>query len=49
MNITGIITEYNPLHKGHIYHIKESRRLTNCDGIVCIMSGNFVQREFLQL
>ncbi|AYF54771.1 nucleotidyltransferase [Clostridium novyi] len=44
MNITGIITEYNPLHKGHIYHIKESKRLTNCDGIVCIMSGNFVQR-----
>ncbi|AEB76163.1 nucleotidyltransferase [Clostridium botulinum] len=44
MNITGIITEYNPLHKGHIYHINESKALTKCDGIVCIMSGNFVQR-----
>lgn len=44
MNITGIITEYNPLHKGHIYHINKTKQLTNCDGIVCIMSGNFVQR-----
>ncbi|KGM97764.1 hypothetical protein Z968_02660 [Clostridium novyi A str. 4552] len=44
MNITGIITEYNPLHKGHIYHINKTKELTNCDGIVCVMSGNFVQR-----
>lgn len=44
MNITGIITEYNPLHKGHIYHINKTKELTSCDGIVCIMSGNFVQR-----
>lgn len=44
MNITGIITEYNPLHNGHIYHINESKKLTKCDGIVCIMSGNFAQR-----
>ncbi|MCY6959488.1 nucleotidyltransferase [Clostridium brassicae] len=44
MNITAIIAEYNPLHKGHIYHINESKKLTNCDGVLCIMSGNFVQR-----
>ncbi|WMJ82081.1 nucleotidyltransferase [Clostridium sp. MB40-C1] len=44
MNITAIIAEYNPLHKGHIYHINESKKITNCDGILCIMSGNFVQR-----
>lgn len=44
MNITGLITEYNPLHKGHIYHIQSSKEITNCDGIVCVMSGNFVQR-----
>lgn len=44
MNITGIITEYNPLHNGHLYHIKESKKLTNCDGLICVMSGNFVQR-----
>lgn len=44
MNITGIITEYNPFHNGHLYHITEAKKATNCDGIVCIMSGNFVQR-----
>ena len=44
MNITGIITEYNPFHKGHLYHLNNAIKTTNCDGIVCIMSGNFVQR-----
>ncbi|GLC32744.1 UPF0348 protein [Clostridium omnivorum] len=44
LNITGIITEYNPLHKGHLYHIKKTREATNCDAIICIMSGNYVQR-----
>lgn len=44
MNITGIITEYNPFHNGHLYHLKEARKNTNADAIVCIMSGNFVQR-----
>ncbi len=44
MNITGIITEYNPFHNGHLYHLNTAKKITNCDGIVCIMSGNFVQR-----
>ncbi|MEN8075473.1 nucleotidyltransferase [Clostridioides difficile] len=44
MNITGIITEYNPFHNGHLYHLTEARKNTNADGIICIMSGNFVQR-----
>ncbi|GKX66272.1 nucleotidyltransferase [Inconstantimicrobium mannanitabidum] len=44
MNITGIITEYNPFHNGHKFHIDESKKLTNCDGIICVMSGNFTQR-----
>lgn len=44
MNIAGIIVEYNPMHKGHIYHINECKKLTNCDGIVAVMSGNFTQR-----
>lgn len=42
--ITGIITEYNPFHKGHEYHLKKARLDTNADGIVCVMSGNFMQR-----
>lgn len=44
MNITGIITEYNPFHNGHLYHLKEAKKNTNADAIICIMSGNFVQR-----
>lgn len=44
MNITGIITEYNPFHNGHLYHLNSLKEITNCDGVVCIMSGNFVQR-----
>lgn len=44
MKIAGIITEYNPLHNGHLYHINETRRLSKCDVLVCVMSGNFTQR-----
>lgn len=44
MNITGIITEYNPFHNGHLYHLTQAKKNTNADGIVCIMSGNFIQR-----
>ena len=44
MNITAIISEYNPLHKGHLYHIETAQKETNADYIIAIMSGNFVQR-----
>ncbi len=44
MNTLGIIAEYNPLHNGHIHHIKSSVEKLNPDGVICIMSGNFVQR-----
>lgn len=45
MKIIGIICEYNPFHLGHLYHIEESRRLDGEDSaIVCVMSGDFVQR-----
>ena len=44
MNITGIITEYNPFHNGHLYHLREGKKNTNADAIICVMSGNFVQR-----
>ena len=44
MNITGIITEYNPFHLGHKLHLEKAKSDTNCDGIICIMSGNFMQR-----
>ena len=44
MKICAIICEYNPLHYGHLQHIKESKELSGADAIMCIMAGNFVQR-----
>ena len=44
MTVTGIIAEYNPLHKGHEYQLKEARRLTGADYIIVVMSGCFTQR-----
>lgn len=44
MKIAVIICEYNPLQKGHVYHIQNTKKNCMCDKLVCIMSGNFVQR-----
>ena len=44
MSFCSIICEYNPLHGGHIYHIRRTLGEIKPDGLVCIMSGNFVQR-----
>ena len=45
MDVIGIVGEYNPFHKGHSYHIAETRRkVGNNAFVVCVMSGNFVQR-----
>ena len=44
MKITGLITEYNPFHNGHLYHIQKARETTQCDLLICVMSGHFVQR-----
>lgn len=44
MKICGIVAEYNPFHNGHLYHIEKTKEQSNCDAIVCVMSGNFVQR-----
>lgn len=44
MKTVGLITEYNPFHKGHKYHIDEAKRITGADCAVVLMSGNFVQR-----
>ncbi len=44
MKVLGIVVEYNPFHNGHIHHIGKSKEVTGCDAVVCIMSGNFIQR-----
>ena len=40
----GIIAEYNPFHNGHIYQLKEAKRLFPNEKIIIIMSGKYVQR-----
>ena len=42
--VLGIIAEYNPFHNGHLYHIKQSIEESKADYVVCVISGNFVQR-----
>jgi predicted nucleotidyltransferase len=44
INTLGIITEYNPFHNGHLFHLKKAKEISNSDAVVCIMNGNFVQR-----
>ena len=45
MKTVGIICEYNPLHKGHEKQFARIRQQFGDDTIiVCLMSGNFVQR-----
>ncbi len=44
MKVCAFITEYNPLHLGHIKHIKYMKETLKADKLVCIMSGNFTQR-----
>ena len=44
MNIVGIIAEYNPFHNGHLYHLKQCKKLVEAEACVVVMSGNFTQR-----
>ena len=43
MNLAAIISEYNPFHNGHKYHIEKTREL-GATHVVAVMSPNFVQR-----
>jgi len=44
MKILGLIVEYNPLHNGHIHHLKQSKKLVEPDITIAVMSGHFTQR-----
>lgn len=48
MKTVGIICEYNPFHEGHEYMINELRR-GGAESVICIMSGNAVQRGELAI
>lgn len=42
MKISAIICEFNPIHSGHKRLIDYAKNIS--DKVICIMSGNFVQR-----
>jgi len=44
MNIAAVIAEYNPFHKGHSLHLALTKKITNADGVIAVISGNYVQR-----
>ena len=44
MKTCGIIAEYNPFHKGHIYHLEQARKISQADALVVIVSGFYSQR-----
>jgi len=43
MNYCAIISEFNPLTNGHAHIINQAKLKTGLD-VICLMSGNFVQR-----
>ncbi len=44
MRVLGLITEYNPFHNGHLYHLQQAKEITGATHSVAVMSGNFLQR-----
>lgn len=44
MTNIGLIVEYNPFHNGHLHHLQEARKAYPGSSIICVMSGNWVQR-----
>ena len=44
MKILGIIAEYNPFHKGHAWQIESSKKESQSEGVMVLMSGNITQR-----
>lgn len=44
MRAAGIVVEYNPFHNGHLFHLNETKKVTNADLVIAVMSGPFLQR-----
>lgn len=44
MKVLGLITEYNPFHFGHKYHLEKSMEITKSTHSIAVMSSSFVQR-----
>ena len=48
MSVYAIISEFNPFHNGHKYIIDEAKS-RGAEAVVCVMSGNSVQRGELAI
>lgn len=44
MKVLAVICEYNPFHNGHAYQLNKQKEQLDCNAVVCLMSGSFVQR-----
>ncbi|WP_096154746.1 nucleotidyltransferase [Bacillus sp. FJAT-45066] len=44
MKTLGVIVEYNPFHNGHLFHLQQSKKQTDADIVIAVMSGQFLQR-----
>lgn len=44
MKSVGLITEYNPFHNGHLFHLNRAKEITQAECAIAVMSGDFVQR-----
>ena len=42
--VAGVVSEFNPFHKGHEYLLQGIRQDFQAEYIVTVMSGDFVQR-----
>ncbi|RQD70351.1 MAG: nucleotidyltransferase [Tindallia sp. MSAO_Bac2] len=44
MHVLGLVTEYNPFHNGHLYHLNKSKEVAGATHTIAVMSGHFLQR-----
>lgn len=43
-SVLGIIAEYNPFHNGHLYHLTESKKITNSKYVIAVIGNDFTER-----
>lgn len=44
MKVCGIIAEYDPFHKGHLYQLEQAKALSGADYTICVLGCAFSQR-----
>ena len=44
MKTIGVVAEFNPFHEGHRFLFDKAKDISGGDRIVCVMSGDFIQR-----